>query len=149
MNNLLLVLILFLLFSFGGCNNVSNDTKGYGNGIKQEVHVTEIEWCCTEWDQLQFPVDLKIDLGKEVKAIETNQYATDVATAILAKCHEQGLFDDYTLVSIVHSKKDNIWRFEYSIDQRSTHIDDLIDCGSLYVAIDGNEGILIQAWIEE
>lgn len=28
-------------------------------------------------------------------------------------------------------------------------VDDLIDCGCLYVAIDGAEGELIKAWLEE
>lgn len=52
-------------------------------------------------------------------------------------------------VSIVHSTEDNVWLFEYSIDQRNKNVENLIDCGCLYIAIDGNKGTLIKAWVEE
>ena len=42
-----------------------------------------------------------------------------------------------------------MWRFEYSIDQRNKAIDHLVDCGCLYVAMDGKEGKVIKAWLEE
>ena len=53
------------------------------------------------------------------------------------------------MISIVHSTEDNVWRFEYSIDQRNKAIDHLVDCGCLYVAMDGKEGKVIKAWLEE
>lgn len=92
---------------------------------------------------------LREDILKEIKPIETNQIATEVATSIIEKLHEKGKFSEYTLISIVHSTEDNVWRFEYSIDQRNKAIDHLVDCGCLYVAMDGKEGRVIKAWLEE
>ena len=67
----------------------------------EDVYITEIEWCGIEWDQIQFPIDLSEDVLKEIKPIETNQIATEVATSIIEKLHEKGKFSEYTLISIV------------------------------------------------
>ena len=80
---------------------------------------------------------------------KSTQIAIEVATTIIEKLHEKGKLSEYTLISIVHSTEDNVWRFEYSIDQRNKDIDHLVDCGCLYVAMDGKEGSVIKAWLEE
>lgn len=86
---------------------------------------------------------------KEIETIDTNRIALDIGTNIIDEFHRNGKLSGYTLISITHLIEDNVWRFEYSIDQRNADIDNLIGCGNLYVAIDGNKGTLIKAWLEE
>ena len=142
----LLILLLFLLV---GCSNVSNNSKPKENGIMKDIYITEIERCGIEWDQIQFPIDLNGDVLKQIEPMETNQIAVEIAEIIIEELHREGKLSEYMLISITHSTEDNVWCFEYSIDQRNEDVDNLIDCGSLYVAIDGNKGALIKAWLEE
>lgn len=145
-----LLIIILILFSLEGCSNGSNNTIKNEEDTMQNIYITEIEWCGIEWEKIQFAIDLKeIDIWEEIESIETNQIAIDFATTIIEECHEQGRFSDYKLISIIHSTKDNVWCFEYSIDQRDKEAEKLVDCGCLYVAIDGNKGALIKAWVEE
>ena len=141
--------LMLLLFFLVGCSNVSNSSELNVDDIMEDVYITEIDWCGIEWDQIQFPIDLREDVLEEIKPIETTQIAIEVATTIIEKLHEKGKLSEYTLISIVHSTEDNVWRFEYSIDQRNKDIDHLVDCGCLYVAMDGKEGSVIKAWLEE
>ena len=141
--------LMLLLIVFTGCSNAQNSDRPNGDDIMGDVCITEIEWCGTEWEQIQFPIDLNEDVLEEIKPIETDRSAIEVAAAIIEKLHERREFSDYTLISVIHSTEDDVWRFEYSIDQRNMDADDLIDCGCLYVAIDGAEGELIKAWLEK
>ena len=146
----ILVLMLLLLLLVG-CSNVSNNNNPSKNDSMDNTDITieETEWCDIDWDQIEFPIDLKIDALKEIKPIDTNQRAINIGTRIIEELHRKGKYPEFTLCTIVHSTKDNVWRFDYSIDQRNTDIDNLIECGVLYVAIDGNNGELIKAWITE
>lgn len=141
--------LILLLFFLVGCSNASNSNRLNKDDIMKDVYITEIEWCSIEWDQIQFPVDLNEDILEEIKPIETNKIAIEIANTIIDEFHKNGKLSEYTLISITHSTEDNVWCFEYSIDQRNEDVDNLIDCGCLYVAIDGNEGELIKAWLEE
>lgn len=141
-----LILLLILLV---GCSNVSNSNNLRENDIMEDIYITEIEWCSIEWNQIQFPIDFNGNVLKEIEPIDTNQIAIDIGTNIIEEFHRDGKLSEYTLISITHSTEDNVWCFEYSIDQRNVDIDNLIDCGCLYVAIDGNKGALIKAWLEE
>ena len=141
--------IMVLLFFLVGCNKVSNSNIANEDDVMKDVYIAEIEWCGIAWDQIQHPIDLLNGIDIEITPIETNKNALDIAITIIEKIHEKGKFPEYTLISIMHSTKDNIWRFEYSIDQRNKDIENLVDCGCLYVAIDGNNGTLIKAWLEE
>ena len=150
MRKVVLIFTLLFLLSFDGCNNTSSNSDIEGSTAMQEINLTETEWCGINWDQIEFLVDLsEIEFIEETKSIETRKDAIEVATTLIEKCHEIGKFSSYTLLSITHSTKDNVWRFDYSIDQRNKDNENLVDCGCLYVAIDGNEGKLIKAWIEE
>ncbi len=141
-----LILLLFLLV---GCTNVSNSDDPRGNDIVEDVYITEIDRFDIEWDQIQFPMDFDEDLLKEIEPIGTNQKAVDIGTSIIEALHREGKLSEYTLISITHSTEDNVWCFEYSIDQRNVDVDNLMDGGCLHVAIDGTEGTLIKAWLEE
>ena len=146
----ILVLMLLLLLLVG-CSNISNNNNPSKNDSMDNTDITieETEWCDIDWDQIEFPIDLKIDALKEIGPIDTNQRAINIGTRIIEELHRKGKHPEFTLCTIVHSTKDNVWRFDYSIDQRNTDIDNLIECGVLYVVIDGNNGELIKAWITE
>jgi hypothetical protein len=141
--------LLLLLFLLVGCSNVSNCNNPKENDIMQDIYFTEIDWCSIEWNQIQCSIDLNEDVLKEIEPIDTHRIAVDIGTKIIEELHRDGKLSEYTLISITHSTEDNVWCFEYSIDQQNVDIDNLIDCGCLYVAIDGNNGVLIKAWLEE
>ena len=48
--------------------------------------------CGTEWEQIQFPIDLNEDVLEEIKPIETDRSAIEVAAAIIEKLHERREF---------------------------------------------------------
>ena len=141
--------LIFLLFLLFGCSNASNSNNPKEKDIMEDIYITEIEWCNVEWEQIQFPIDLNKDVLKGIEPIDTHQIAIDIGTNIIEELHKDGKLSEYTLISIIHSTEDNVWCFEYSIDQRNVNIDNLIDCGCLYIAIDGNKGSLIKAWLDE
>ena len=145
---LILPLMLFLLLLVG-CNNIVKDNNPRGNDVVEDISITENERCSIDWEQIQFPFDLNKNAMKEIKTIRTNQIAAEIGMHIIEEIHRGGELPEYTLVSITHSIEDNVWCFEYSLDQRNADVDDLIECGCLYVAIDGNKGVLIKAWVEE
>ena len=141
-----LILYMFLLV---GCSNVANRNNISENDIMEDVYITEIEWCSIAWNQIQFPIDLGEDVMKGVASIDTNQMAVDVGKNIIEELHRNGKLSEYTLISVTHSTEDNMWCFEYSMDQRNMDLGSLIDCGGLYVAVDGNTGTLVKAWLDE
>lgn len=141
--------LILLLFLFAGCSNFSNNSIYKKNVNMKDIHITETEWCGIEWEKIQFPIDLNEDALKQIKPLKTNQGAAEVAKNIIEELHRAGKLSEYILTSITHSTEDDVWCFEYSINQQNEDVDNLIDGGSLYVAIDGNKGALIKAWIEE
>ena len=143
-----LILLLFLLLLVG-CSNVLNNSKHSENDFMKDVYITEIDKCGIEWSQIQFTIELNGDVLKQTKPIETNQSAVEIAKNIIEELHREGELSEFILISITHSTEDIVWYFEYSIDQRNHYVNDLIDCGALYVAIDGNKGSLIKAWLDE
>lgn len=141
-----LILLIFLLV---GCSNISNSSIPRENDIMEDIYITEIDRFNIEWDQIPFPIDFNEEVLQEIESIGTNKNAVEIGTNIIEEFHRDGKLSEYTLIAITHSTEDNVWCFEYSIDQRNKNIDNLIDCGCLYVAIDGNNGTLIKAWLEE
>ena len=135
--------LLLLLFSLVGCSCVTNNNSCVDDVIK-DIQITEIDRFNFEWDRVEFPIELGEDALKKVTPINTTEDAVDIATSIIEELHNDGRMSEYVLLSVTHSKEENIWCFEYS-----TEVDTLVECGGLYVAIDGNEGKLIKAWVEE
>ena len=168
-----LILLMLLVFLFVGCSNISNSnipsendnisnssipsendnisnsSIPSENDIMEDIRITEIDQFNIEWDQIPFSVDFNEEVLREIELIDTNKNAVKIGTNIIEEIHRDGKLSEYTLIAITHSTEDNVWCFEYSIDQRNNNIDNIIDCGCLYVAIDGNKGTLIKAWIEE
>ena len=141
--------LIFLIFLLVGCSNISKSSIPNENDIMEDIYITEIDRFNIEWDQIPFSINLNEEVSQEIELISTNKNAVDIGTNIIEELHKDGKFSEYTLIAITHSTEDNVWCFEYAIDQRNKNIDSLIDCGSLYIAIDGNEGTLIKAWLEE
>lgn len=141
--------LILLLFLLAGCSNFSNNSIYKKNVNMKDIHITETKRCGIEWEKIQFPIDLNEDALKQIKPLKTNQGAAEVAKNIIEELHRAGKLSEYILTSITHSTEDDVWCFEYSINQQNEDVDNLIDGGSLYVAIDGNKGALIKAWIEE
>ena len=141
-----LILFIFLLV---GCSNIPNSSISRENDIMEDIYITEIDRFNIEWNQIPFPIDFNEDALQKIKPIGTNKNAVDIGKNIIEEFHKDGKLSEYTLIAITHSTEDDVWCFEFSIDQRNKNIDNLIDCGCLYVAIDGNKGTLIKAWLEE
>ena len=135
--------LLLLLFSLVGCSCVMNNNSCVDDVMK-DIQITEIDRFNFEWDRVEFPIELGEDALEKVTPINTTEDAVDIATSIIEELHNDGRMSEYVLLSVTHSKEENIWCFEYSTD-----VDTLVECGGLYVAIDGNEGKLIKAWVEE
>ncbi len=143
MKKTVVIISLFLLL-FAGCNISSNNNNS--NLAAQKINFIEIDWCGVDWEQIEFPIDPSgIQFIENINVIETEQDAIKIAKSFIDKCHEAERFSNYILSSIVHSKKDNIWRFDYSTNQK----DNNMFCECLYVAFDGNNGELLKVWIDE
>ena len=156
------ITILLLTLFLSGCMentekpNVSSDGKPDNTSNTSEVfnmekiEFVEIEWAGVEWDEIEFPIDPKeVEIPTDVKSISTKEDAISIGEVIIKNCWSNNKFLSYVLLTVVHSTEDNIWRFDYSIDQRDKAVGDLIDCGGFYVAIDGNNCEIIKAWVDE
>ena len=64
--------LMLLLFFLVGCSNVSNSSKLNVDDIMEDVYITEIDWCGIEWDQIQFPIDLREDVLEEITRVAEN-----------------------------------------------------------------------------
>ena len=113
------------------------------------VPVVEVDKYNKDYQKVEFPIELNDDILELIKPVKTDEEAKAIAIAIIDELHNQGRWIDDTLVSVLHSTEDNVWRFKYSLNQSDVPIDELVDCSCSYVVIDGNSGELIAAWIEE
>lgn len=117
--------------------------------INATVPVFEVDKYSVDYERIEFPIEFEADVLELIKPVKTDEEAKRVAIDILEKRHKQGKWLDDTLVGILHSTEDNVWRFEYSLDQSDVPVDELVLCGCAYVVIDGNSGELIAAWAVE
>jgi len=152
--SLLSIAFVVFLFMWCGCVNAEynafiNQSGKAGEESSMDISFTEIERFYKEWDQVEFPVQLSEDVIKGLKPIDTSQTALNTGVFIINRLHDVGKYPAFSLTSILHSSSDNIWVFEYSINQSNKAPMELIDCGCLYVVLNGNNGELIKAWIEE
>jgi len=161
MKKILLILTFFTLFLSGckenvGISGVSDISKPNNTSDTREVpnmekiEFLEIEKAGIEWDKIEFPINPKeVEFSADIKSISSKEDAISIGEAIIENCWNNNKFTTYVLLKVVHSTEDNIWCFYYSIDQRDKDVDDLIDCGGFYVAIDGNDCNIIKAWVDE
>lgn len=144
------MLTLFLL----ACGEISNretqNSLSTNGEINMEINFAELKWAGINWDEIEFPVDLnEFENSIEHEPILTKEEALKVGQSIIESCWKSNKFLDYSLLTVVHSTEDNIWRFDYSIDQRDKTNSTFLLCGGFYVAIDGSNGEVIKAWVEE
>ena len=141
--------LMFSLFLLVGCSNVQYDNNLQDNDVMEDICITEIERYSIDWNQIQLPIDLNENVLNAIEPIDTNQKAVEIGTNIIEEIHRNGMLSEHTLISITHSIEDNIWCFEYSIDQRDVDVEDFVECGGTYLAVDGSRGVLMKAWAEE
>ena len=117
--------------------------------LVENIYFKEVERYDINWERIQFPIQLNENELKHIKPINDIEIAIEVGQNILKERQKNGRDTDYSLIFILHSIEDNVWRFDYTIDQRNTPVEELIFCGGLYVIIDGVKGELIVAWVDE
>lgn len=167
----LLVIVVVLLVCCISCDNVTKkETTDQSNSainnsniyvtnnessvlnsedLMKNVIVSEVDKYAKDYGKIEFPIEFDADVLSLINPIDTDEEAKIVAIDILEERHKQRKWLDYTLVGILHSTEDNVWRFEYSLDQSDVPVDELVDCSCVYVVVDGNSGELIAAWAEE
>lgn len=129
--------------------SVEKSDLNSGEGSADSVPVIEVDKYNKDYETVEFPVEFNGNILELIKPVRTGEEAKTVAIAIIEELHKQGRWIDYTLVSVLHSMEDNVWRFEYSLNQSDVPVDELVDCSCAYVVIDGNEGVIIAAWVVE
>lgn len=155
------ILFLLLILLFSGCRTNSDIPPTEGEKIYSSepvqnsaaftavntVRVVETEWSDSEyWEQVEFPIDLsKIDFQTSFKQISTNEEAIEVGHNLLEVCKRNKVFVSFELHTVIHSTRDNIWQFEYSVERG----EQLTLSSVGYIAISGNNCEIIKAWIEE
>ncbi len=139
------MLVLFVLVS--GCGKKETE-EAYSE--MDGVRVIEIGSCEVDWENIEFPVDLEgIEELKEIRTVSSTKEAIRIGENIIAHLHKRGKYSEFSLIGVVHSTSDDVWRFNYSVDQRNAPIGDVVLSYCLSVAISGKDGKLIKAWVEE
>ena len=154
--------LLLAVLTLTGCQDPAGESRSWEESVPQgesvsqesaapqEIEIVKTQDCDIAWEQIEFALDVDaLGIGDIVGKISSDGQAKEMARAIIERCHEKRKFPDYELVFIKHYTQDNFWFFGYSIDQRNTAPEDLIDCGGFYVVIDGDGGTVIEAWVDE
>ena len=91
------------------------------------------------------PMDLSgVILPEEILFFSEPESAVDTGRTILARCRENGRWNDYSLLSVTRYWQEHIRVFEYG---RETEEDR--DGGSCFVAVNSQSGSVAAAWDEE
>ena len=140
-----LLLAICMLFFCSSCANteLKNDETTEKENIS-DTHSTYVfdikNFYGTEWEKAELPVDLSgLTCFKNVKPIKTNQEAVNFANKILKEQQSFGKLPNYILFSVQYASNDNVWCFEYGINEPDT------DGGCLTVAVNGKDGSFISA----
>ena len=154
--------LLLAVLTLTGCQAPAGESRSWEESVPQggsvsqesaapqEIEIVKTQDCDIAWEQIEFALDIDaLGIGDIVGKISSDGQAKEMARAIIERRHEKGKIPDYELVYIEHYTQDNFWFFVYSIDQRNTAPEDLIDCGGFYVVIDGDGGTVIEAWVDE
>ena len=154
--------LVLLIFTLAGCQAPADESRSREESVlqgesasqestvAQEIEVLKTQECDIAWEQIEFALDIDaLGFDDIVERICSDEQAKEMARAIIERCHEKQMFPDWELVYMKHYTQDDFWLFGYSIDQSNTAVENLIDCGGFYVAIDGGKGTVIKAWMEE
>lgn len=149
----LIIFIIPLMIGIGliGCDNMDTQDSSNADIKKEEINFVERDYYEIDFDDIEFPVDLS-DIVLPETPIHTKEDAIKVGQMIIDERHRNGKSIDEELGSIVHSKQDNMWRFEYGPHELVSTTSDNITVinfydDALYVAVDGDTGKLIKAWV--
>lgn len=149
----LIIFIIPLMIGIGliGCDNMDTQDSSNADIKKEEINFVERDYYEIDFDDIEFPVDLS-DIVLPETPIHTKEDAIKVGQTIIDERHRNGKSIDEELQSIVHSKQDNMWRFEYGPHELVSTTSDNITVinfydDALYVAVDGDTGKLIKAWV--
>ena len=135
--------------------NVSSKPEILTENSGEVKDVREVEFIVNEWaDTLVGPIEFPLEpewagLPSCMQPIASEEEAREMGQEMLEAFWEKGKFPDFVLYGIVHFKKDDIWRFDYSVDDSELAEGAMLLCSVLYVAIDGSTGDIVQIWIEE
>lgn len=144
MKIIVLTLFIMILSMSLGCETNTDDNRVNQYEAVQEIEYIERKRCGVLWENLGYPLDLhELGFWIEIDSINSKQEAIEFSTAIIDKCKTNGWFADFELFFIMHYTEDNIWRFSYTYPSYS-HI---LSNECLTVAVDGNDGHLIRAWM--
>ncbi len=143
-------LVLCIILSFSGCNNVDNNSQETNEEYKLEYINGDIIYDEFElWyydpkpiseDIVQFYTD-GINIFKEGRSIDTKEEAVEFGEELLKEYQEKGLYQDYRLLSISHAIIQNFWIYIYC------HRDAI--GGGTTIVVDGNHGEFMRGWISE
>ena len=140
--------IVFIILIMCGCS-IKDSNNDVASGTK-EIPFQSLESYENLFEDVEFPLTLEeLDIWDEIGSIETREYAIEVGDRLIEEYKKSGKYSDFVLCSYVYYSKENAWRFDYSIDQSTSDADELIDCSVMYIVIDGGDGRLIAAWVEE
>lgn len=151
----LIIFIIPLMIGIGliGCDNMDTQDSSNADIKKEEINFVEMDYYEIDFDQIEFPFDLN-DIDFDETPIHTKDEAVETGQKIMKELHKNGKCIDQELLSILHSKQNNMWCFSFSTPQElvSTTSDNktiiLLYDDTLHVAVDGNSGILIKAWVK-
>ena len=122
-----IIMLFFTMFCVTGCIQTEIEKKIVAEETKIPPEYTVLDDCEFLRIYHQFPVDISEYVVEFAgKRIETQEEAVYMGERILELCHKDGRFLDEVLINVAYSKEENVWLFEYSIDQRDTPIDELI-----------------------
>lgn len=150
MRKFFLIMVILISVGLTGCVNVHNENSSNIYNEDVEVNFVEMDYYEIDFDKIEFPVNLsEMSFSKSETSIYTKQDAFEKGNSIIEELHSKGKNINKVLLSIVHSKQNNMWCFYYSIDQRNKSEEERIAYDALYVVVDGNSGKIIMAWAEE
>ena len=150
MRKIILIIVLLISLGLTGCVNMHNENSSNIYNENVEVNFVEMDYYEIEFDKIEFPVNLsEMNFSKSEISIYTKQDAFEKGNLIIEELHSKGKNKNKGLLSVVHSKQNNMWCFYYSTDQRNKSQEEWIAYDALYVAVDGNSGKIIMAWAEE
>ena len=138
-------------WAFTGCPSPSVVVY---EGSYAEQYCTDHDFACVtisrsdaywdgEWENPEQPYDLGACISNDdIPTFDSDLDAVRVGLAIINSLHEQGQFTNESLFLVAHKTGEELWLFSYA----SQPLDPGFD---LCVVVNGTNGKLVSAWLEE
>ena len=123
-------------------------------GSYAEQYCTDHDFACVtisrsdaywdgEWENPEQPYDLgACILNDDIPTFDSDLDAVRVGLAIIDSLHEQGQFTNESLFLVAHKTGEELWLFSYASQPLTPGF-------CLSVVINGRDGALVSAWLEE